>query len=148
MEVRLEYQTTANCHLHDLWQVFRNIEDWHRWTGIFGNAGWVSGKPWEEGSRFFIELLFPKRVDLEVVVLKSNAPEEIVLLSHGGGYAGEQWIHFEDAFGKTTIRTAEAFVGSDKLTKEEVKSSLLQMFERWFEGLAMESEKHCLTVAV
>src|SRR3954469_12023237 len=97
MEVRIAYKLSSTCHPRDLWQVFQTIEDWKKWAGdLFGEAGWVHGEPWEQGSRFCIELLYPQRFDLEVLVLKSNAPFEVALLSHGAGLAAEQWIHFSE----------------------------------------------------
>src|SRR5262249_3382001 len=115
MEVKLSYRTKAKCHAHDLWQAFRKLEEWRYQSDVFGDAGWVHGEPWAAGSRFFLELNFPKRIDLEVTVAKFEPRHgEIVLLSHGSGLAGQQWIRFRPLTeNETMIETDEALVGAD-----------------------------------
>lgn len=149
MEVRLEHMTMAMCHPEDLWEIFRQVEDWRNWTGTFGRSGWVHGAPWQPGSRFFIEVIEPRRVDLEVVVLRCSAPHEVVLLCHGEGLAAELWIHFmgED-WDRSNISIEAAVVGTSKLPVPELKSTISQIFHAWLEGLGLEAEKHCTTVAL
>jgi len=149
MEVKLSYKTKANCHAHDLWRAFRRIEDWRYHSEVFGDAGWVHGEPWAAGSRFFLELNFPKRVDLEVTVAKFEPQQgEIVMLSHGGGVAGQQWLRFRPINEhQTMIETDEAVVGAEIIDKrEDVERRMYQFFERWFEGLKLEAEKHCFAL--
>lgn len=149
MEVRLEHTTMAMCHPEDLWEIFRQVEDWHNWTNTFGQSGWVHGAPWQPGSRFFIEVIAPRRIDLEVVVLRCSAPHEVVLLCHGEGLAGELWIHFmgED-WDCSNVSIEAAVVGTSKLPVPELKSIISSIFHSWFEGLGLEAEKHCATVAL
>src|SRR5579859_1394508 len=100
MQFQLKHEVQAKCHPEDVWHVFSQIEDWHKLTDVFGNAGWVEGTPWNAGSRFFLELLYPVKVDLEVLVVKCDAPSEVVFLPHGGGYASQQWIRIRpDGYG-------------------------------------------------
>jgi hypothetical protein len=149
MEVRLEHKTMALCHPEDLWEIFRQVEDWRNWTETFGQSGWVHGAPWQPGSRFFIEVLAPRRVDLEVVVLRCSAPHEVVLLCHGEGLAGELWIHFmgED-WDRSNVSIEAAIVGTSKLSLADLKAVISQIFHGWFEGLSIEAAKHCTTVAL
>ena len=149
MEFSLKYRTKAKCHPEDLWQVFSEIEKWHTWCDIFGTAGWVKGQPWRIGSRFFLELLYPQRIDLEVMVLKCDAPREIVLLPHGEGYAAQQWIHFRtDSYGETYIQSEEHFVGNECLNDPRVQENLRKMFDRWFQPLARECQARCKALAL
>jgi hypothetical protein len=149
MEVRFEKKINANCHPEDIWHIFSQLEDWHDWSGVFGHTGWVHGQPWQAGSRFVAELLVPRRVDLEVLVLKCAAPNELVLLCHGAGLAVEQWLHFRpEDWDQTTISMEAALVGTSKLPEDELRIGLLQMYEQWFDGLSMEAEKHCNLVAL
>jgi hypothetical protein len=122
LEVKLDFALTAQCHPTDVWEKFCKIEEWHNHTEIFGQAGWVYGKPWANHSRFFIEMIKPEREDFEIVVLRSSNLNELMLLSHGGGLAGEQWI--------------------------SVKSRLETIMKFWFGGLAAEAERHCEFVAL
>ena len=149
MEVRLEYKLMAMCHPEDLWEIFRKIEDWRTFTDTFGQAGWVHGAPWQPGSRYFIEVLEPRRIDLEVVVLRCSPPHEVVFLCHGEGLAGELWIHFmgED-WDRSNVSIEAAIVGTSRLPVPELKHIINQIFRGWFDGLSIEAEKHCATIAL
>lgn len=149
MEVRLDHQVKAKCHPQDIWEIFQHIEDWHKWSGIYGQAGWVFGKPWQQGSRFIVELLYPKKVDLEVVVLRCKSPHQIVLLSHGDGIAAEQWLSFMPASEHDSfIRSEQAFVGPSRLDLPALREKLNKINERLFDGLKAEAEKHCSLIAL
>lgn len=149
MEVRLEFETVAQCHPEDVWQIFRNVEDWHKWCSSFGHAGWVHGQPWKEGSRFFVELLAPFRADLEVLVLKAREPQDFVLLSHGAGMAVQQWVQFRGMGDDTTvIHSEEALVGSEGLRNAGFREAFRGLFEQWLDLLRGEAEKHCSLIAL
>lgn len=149
MEVRVDFSYTAYCHPRDVWEVFSRIEEWKNHTEVFGEAGWVQGEPWANHSRFFVEMIKPEREDFEVVVLKPNKPNEVVLLSHGGGLAGEQWIAVEaDGPDRTVIRTSVAVVGAAPQDGPKLRSRLQTIFENWFGGLAVEAERHCSAIAI
>jgi len=149
LEVKLDYAITAQCHPKDVWDKFCDLQNWKNHTEIFGDAGWVHGKPWATHSRFFIEMIKPEREDFEVVVLRTMHPHEIVLLSHGGGLAGEQWISVSsNEPGETTIRTSIAVVGATEEQREKLLSRLKTIMKFWFGGLAAEAERHCEYVAL
>ncbi|HUQ49095.1 MAG TPA: hypothetical protein VM056_00115 [Terriglobales bacterium] len=149
MEVHLETKMMATCHPEDLWQVFRRLQDWHTWNENFGSAGWVYGEPWQRGSRFFIELLKPYRIDLEVVVLRCSHPDEVVLICHGGGLAAELWIHFtSDDWSRSQLTLEAAIVGISKLSNSDLKIAAQTIIDRWFEALGAESAKHCELIAL
>ena len=150
MEVKVDFSTVAQCHSSDLWEIFQDVQCWRRLSSVFGDAGWVHGKPWERGSRFCVELNYPKRIDLEVVVLKCHAPDETVLLCHGSGFAVELWLYFtpQGDAEQTLLRAEAAVVGGSELTREQVAGPVRQLFESSFDGLKMEAEKHCSLVAL
>jgi hypothetical protein len=149
MEVKCQYETVANCHPSDIWETFNNIENWHNLSPVFGEAAWVHGEPWKQGSRFFIELNFPRRMDLEAVVLKCNAPNEVVILSHGSGLAAEQWLRFEsDRNDETLITADQAIVGADLTDEAAIQNTMRNFFASCFDGLKAAAEKHCTLVAL
>jgi hypothetical protein len=150
MEVKVELSTVAQCHPTDLWEIFQDVHAWRRLSSVFGDAAWVHGKPWERGSRFHIELHYPRRLDLEVVVLKCHAPHEVVLLSHGSGFAVEQWMSISPCGDgeQSLLRLDAAVVGGHELSREQVAAPLHQLFASWFEGWTAEAEKHCSLVAL
>ena len=149
MQFQLDCEVATRCHPSDLWEIFSRIEEWKDWSGVFGQAGWIHGKPWEQGSRFFREMLFPCRIDFEVVVLKCDAPNHVVLLSHGGGLAAEQWLAFvPDGEDITLIRNEETVVGTPQVTMPELRTLLKQFYENWFDNLKAQAEKPCSPVAL
>lgn len=149
MEVKVDYAITAHCHPSDVWEQFCRIEEWKNHTEIFGEAGWVHGKPWAHHSRFFVEMIKPEREDFEVVVLRSAKAHEIVLLSHGGGLAGEQWITITPVGAdRTLIQTSIAVVGVSEELAPKLRSRLNTIFHFWFGGLAAEAERYCSAIAV
>jgi hypothetical protein len=149
LEVKVDFSITAHCHPSDVWEKFCRIEEWKDHTEIFGEAGWVHGKPWAHHSRFFIEMIKPEREDFEVVVLKSAKANEVILLSHGGGLAGEQWISVEpQGPDHTVVRTSIAVVGASPELAPKLGSRLKTIFTFWFGGLAAEAERHCSAIAL
>jgi len=149
MEVRIEHKTMAKCHPEGLWEIFRQVEDWRNWTNSFGQSGWVHGAPWQPGSRFFIEVITPRRIDLEVVILRCSAPHEVVLLCHGEGLAAELWIHFtSEDWDRSSLSIEAAIVGTTKLSMAELKDVVGHIFDDWFEALRLEVEKYCLEVSL
>lgn len=149
LEVKVDFSVVAHCHPSDVWEKFSRIEEWKNHTEIFGDAGWVHGEPWAHHSRFFIEMVKPGREDFEVVVLKSTQAREVVLLSHGGGLAGEQWISIEpQGRDETVIRTSIAVVGVKPELAPKLSTRLKTIFNFWFGGLAAESERHCSAIAL
>jgi hypothetical protein len=149
LEVKVDFSIVAHCHPSDVWEKFCRIEEWKDHTEIFGEAGWVHGKPWAHHSRFFIEMIKPEREDFEVVILKSAQANEIVLLSHGGGLAGEQWISVEpQGPDHTVISTSIAVVGVTPEQAPKLRSRLNTIFRFWFGGLAAEAERHCSAIAL
>jgi hypothetical protein len=69
-----------------------------------------------------------------------------MLLSHGSGLAGEQWVSNEQ--GETTIRTSIAVVGATEEQAPKLASRLTTTLKSWFGGLAAEAERHCKFVAL
>jgi hypothetical protein len=149
LELKLEYAITARCHPKDVWEKFCKIEEWKEHTEIFGEASWVHGKPWDSHSRFFVEVVKPSRKEFEVVVLRSSNLNEVMLLSHEGSLAGEQWISVtSDGSGETIIRTSIAVVGATEEQAPKLRSRLETVMKFWFGGLRTEAERHCEFVAL
>jgi hypothetical protein len=72
-----------------------------------------------------------------------------MLLSHGGGLAGEQWISVASGgAGETIIRTSIAVIGATEEQAPKLKKRLETILKFWFGGLAAEAERHCEFVAL
>jgi hypothetical protein len=143
MPTRLEYSVTAKCKPEHVWQKFQKLEEWPWWNRVVGQAKWLSGKPWQEGSQFLMELVHPRKMSFRPVILESAPPSKVGWVGKTTGVTGEHWFSFEpQADGTTLIKTwedlsgwATAFFGSG------MKRSLLAMHKDWLESLKTEAEK-------
>ena len=143
MATRLEYSVTAKCKPEHVWQKFRKLEEWPWWNRVVGQAHWISGQPWQKGSEFHMELVYPRKVSLKPLILESSPPNKIGWVGKTTGFTGEHWFSFEaQNDGTTLIKTWEdisgwvtAFFGNG------MKQSLLTMHKDWLEALKTEAEK-------
>ena len=143
MATRLEYSVTAKCKPEHVWQKFQKLEEWPWWNRVVGQAKWLGGKPWEKGSQFLMELVYPRKISFKPVILESAPPNKIGWVGKTTGFTGEHWFSFEaQGDGITVIKTwedisgwATAFFGSG------MKQSLLAMHQDWLEALKAEAEK-------
>jgi hypothetical protein len=143
MPTRLEYSVTAKCKPEHVWQKFQKLEEWPWWNRVVGQAKWLGGKPWEKGSQFLMDLVYPRKVSFRPVILESAPPNKVGWVGKTTGFTGEHWFSFEpQADGSTLIKTwedisgwATAFFGSG------TKQSLLAMHRDWLESLKAEAEK-------
>jgi hypothetical protein len=142
MEVNFDYQIAAKCQPLDVWKIFADIEQWHRWSPSFGQAAWVRGEHWKPGSRFFIELTLPHAMHLEILVLRCNPASEVVFLCHGDTTTVQLWITFHtDIYGNTVLRTSQAFVGSERLLDSGVQEWINRLNNAWLDAIKLEAER-------
>jgi len=113
MATRLEYSVTAKCKPEHVWQKFQKIDEWPWWNRVVGQAKWLSGSPWQKGSQFLMELVYPRKVSFKA------QPDGTTLI--------KTW---EDISG---------FVAS--LFGGGMKQSLMTMHKDWLESLKTEAEK-------
>lgn len=93
--------------------------------GIYDEAVWTEGAPWQVGSRLRYVLLKPVRATVTAVVTAISAPRSVDILNHGLGITAEQHVSFgPDLKGGTRIRMIMTLVGkSAELSEREVKEA-------------------------
>lgn len=143
MATRLEYSVTAKCKPEHVWQKFQKLEEWSWWNRVVGRAKWLNGQPWQKGSEFLMELVYPKRISFRPVILESAPPNKIGWLGKTTGFTGEHWFSFEpQPDGTTLIKTWEDISGFvAALFGSGMKQSLIAMHKDWLEALKTEAEK-------
>ena len=117
---RVEYSVTVPVSVDAAFHAFTELDRLlHR--GIFEEAAWIEGKPWEVGSRLRYVVIKPMKAAFSAVVNSSSPPRVISLLHHALGVTAEQHVTFgPDLKGGTRVRMMLDFVGESKELPENV----------------------------
>lgn len=109
---RIEYSVTVPVSVDAAFQAFQHLERLlHR--GIYDEAAWVEGKPWQVGSRVRYVVVRPVRAIVSAVVSSISPPRAISLLNHGAGVTAEQNVSFgPDLQGGTRVRMTVDLIGT------------------------------------
>jgi hypothetical protein len=94
--------------------------------GVYKEATWVEGEPWQVGSRARYVIIKPVTAIITAVVSSITPPRSIHVLNHGLGITAEQNVNFAPApNGGTKVRMTMDFVGkSSELTQDQILSAL------------------------
>lgn len=117
---RVEYSVTIPVSVDAAFHGFQDLSRLlHR--GIYEEASFVEGKPWEIGSRLRYVLIKPVKATIFAVVNSSSPPRAIGLLNHALGVTAEQHVTFgPDLQGGTRVRMTLDFVGEPAELPENV----------------------------
>jgi hypothetical protein len=94
--------------------------------GIYKEASWIEGEPWQVGSRARYVIIKPVSAIISAVVSSISPPRSIHVLNHGLGVTAEQNVYFAPALnGGTQVRMTVDFVGkSSELTPDQILSAI------------------------
>lgn len=108
---RVEYSVTVPAPVDAAFLAFLHLERLlHR--GIYEEASWVEGVPWQVGSRLRYGILKPVPATVTAVVTSISLPRSISLLNHALGVTAEEHVSFgPDPSGDTRIRLTMDLVG-------------------------------------
>lgn len=142
MAIKLEYSATAKCRPEHVWKVFEKLEQWAWWNPGIGRTKWTSGKPWEKGSQFLMELERPRRLRFHCEVLDAS-PAKVGWLGKGHMTTGEHWFSFQQqGDGTTLMKTWETLSGlGSTFIGKGLQQKTIELYKLWFERLAGEAEK-------
>jgi len=144
MAIRLEHSVTAKCRPEHVWEKFKKLEEWSWWNACVGQAKWLEGEPWKKGSRFHVEVIRPRSLKVQPVILEVEAPATVAWEGKARGVSFEHWFRFElQPDGATTVlKTWEIFSGPGTLfLGESAKKDIVKMYADWLEALKAEAEK-------
>jgi hypothetical protein len=122
---RIEYSVTVPVPADRAFKAVQNL-DRLLGRGIYEEAAWVEGEPWQVGSRLRYVLIKPIPVTISAVVAAINPPRSISLLNHALGVTAEQNITFNpDQRGGTLVRMTMELIGkSTELSEEALHSKV------------------------
>ncbi len=143
MPIHVEYATVAKCSPEHAWEKFQVLDQWPWWNQAIARAGWIAGKPWEKGSRFYLETARPKVFKLKPVITESAPPNRVVWVGTSLGFRGEHGFSFDpQPDGTTLLKTWEDFSGpATLLFGGATRMALAEMYKVWIESLKFEAER-------
>ena len=143
MSVYLEYSLTAKCRPEHIWKKFEVLDQWAWWNKVISRTRWISGEPWQKGSRFEMELARPQPAKFRPVIIESSAPNKVAWVGKAKGLTGEHWFSFElQSDGTTLMKTWEKFSGlATILLGSGAKQAIVRMYQEWLEALRFEAER-------
>ena len=117
---RFEYSVRVPVSVDAAFHAFQDLNRLlHR--GIYEEASFVEGKPWEVGSRLRYVVIKPVQTTISAVVNSLSPPRAISLLNHALGVTAEQNVTFgPDLHGGTRVRMTLDFVGDPTELPESV----------------------------
>ena len=122
---RVEYSVTVPVPVDAAFQAFQDLERLlHR--GIYDEALWIEGAPWQVGSRLRYVVVRPVGATVSAVVTSINPPHSIILLDHGLGITAEQNVYFgPDLKSGARVRMTMDLVGkSSELSESAVHEAV------------------------
>jgi hypothetical protein len=115
-----EYSVSIPVSVDAAFQAFQNLDRLlHR--GIYLEASWIQGKPWEVGSRLRYIVIKPIKATIFAVVSSLTPPRAVSLLNHALGVIADQQVYFgPDPKGGTRVRVMVELVGESAEVPEKV----------------------------
>ena len=122
MRPDVEYSVNVPVSVDAAFAAFQNLQRLLN-RGIFAEAVWTDGPPWQSGSRLRYVLTKPLRATISAVLIDISPPRAVALLNHALGITAEQHVSFgPDLKGGTRIRMTMTLVGkSTELSDAEVR---------------------------
>jgi hypothetical protein len=122
---RVEYSVTVPVPVDAAFKAFQDLERLlHR--GIYSEASWVEGAPWQVGSRLRYVIVQPVQATVSAVVTSISPPRAISLLNHALGVTAEQNVSFgPDLKGGTRVRMMMNLIGkSNELSDSAIHEAI------------------------
>lgn len=143
MSLKFEFTTVAQCGPEHIWRIFEDIERWPRWDPeAIQSARWVSGAPWEKGSRFEIRIAKPMSYTITPEVIDVQPPIYIHWRGKGSGVKGEQFFIFKPLpDGTTEMHTLQEFSGAPvAMFRNKIRGPIQAGIEHMFARIKSEAE--------
>jgi hypothetical protein len=123
----VEYSVSVPVSVDAAFHAFLNLERLlHR--GIYEEATWTAGGPWQVGSRLRYVIVQPVQTTISAVVTSISPPRAVSLLNHALGVTAEQHVSFSggpDLEGGTRVRMTMNLVGtSSELSESELREAV------------------------
>jgi hypothetical protein len=111
---RVEYSILAPASAERSWEAFCNLQRLLG-RGLYSDATWIEGAPWQVGSRVRYTLAQPVEATVTAVVTEADPPRRVGLLNHGLGITAQQLVTFHPVSERVTrVSMSMEFVGESK----------------------------------
>jgi hypothetical protein len=108
---RVEYSVTTPASPEEVWLAFSDLTRLLG-RGIYSEAVWTEGTPWQVGSRLRYVVLHPVEATVLAVVSLSEPPLKVGLINHALGITAQQLVTFSRVKPDTTrVMMTMDFVG-------------------------------------
>ncbi len=127
---RVEYSVALPVSVDAAFQAFRNLDRLlHR--GIYREASWIEGAPWQVGSRLRLVVDKPITATISTVVISSSPPHALELLHHALGITAEERVSFGPApDGGARVGVVFEFLGTSPELSEDAVHEAISFFAR------------------
>jgi hypothetical protein len=140
---RVEYSVTVPVSIDAAFSCFQAQERLLN-RGIYDEAAWIEGVPWQIGSRLRYAIAQPVRATVSAVVTSIHPPRSIVFLNHALGVTAEQNVSFDpDLKGGTHVRLVMNLVGeSPELAENVVRDAVAFIIKDSLDTMAALCQRH------
>jgi hypothetical protein len=145
MSFSIDYSTVARCRPEHIWQAIQDMRRWPQFDPDYiESVNWVSGEPWQKGSRFQIKVRRPVSYTLTPEIVEAEKPILIHWKGKGSGVTGEQWFIFKILpDGNTELRTLQEYSGAPLfLLGQRGKSAIEQGVRHVLDHIKKEAESN------
>lgn len=141
--IRVEYTAATRAGRALVWKLFSDWRRWRRFSDLYGDIRWLSGKPWVVGSRLSIELIRPVRITVDHVITVCSPGECVAWLDHALGNTMEQWVVFEPRQqGGTQVHTFADVIGpTSTVGGHPVREVVKSFIELWYRRFCRECDR-------
>ena len=124
---------------------FRGFQDVGRLLnrGVYDEAVWTEGTPWQVGSRVRYVIVQPIRATISAVVTAISPPRSVDMLNHALGVTAEQHVSFgPDLKGGTRVRMTMVLIGrSEELSENELHQAAAFLAHDALDSLVVYCER-------
>ena len=95
--------------------------------GVYTEAGWIQGAPWQEGSRCRYVVMKPVAAVITAVVTTCEPPSAVSVLNHGLGITADQHVTFRATSAQsTTVRMVVEALGTSREIAEQEAQRVIE----------------------
>jgi hypothetical protein len=139
----VSYTVETKAGVDLAWEIFADCTRWSNYSDWLGEVKWISGEPWQKGSRMEVELVHPIHAHVQRAVQVCVPGKRVAWIDHMLGTTFEEWTYFEPIVGgKTRVHTWTEFTGILSVVAGRPLTRVVQeFFQTWYDNYAAECNR-------